>query len=264
MRRRSLLPDRSEAGALSTCTSAAELPTHKTRIEENLKSSSQAENLLHLLLTTGLLASKASLLEAIAAQVSAINAEAPAPPVLCIPTKNRPWEFRRALHSYAVNARHFGRAPTFTIIDYSDDSIGAENEETCRRTRRTLGVSIAYFNMARIRDLVAGLSRRAGVKRDTLRFALGLSASASRQLPIARLSTHGSVRNAVLLVTAGKTMVTVDDDTECVTALPEPRDDSLRLLSPPVPLSWSFKQSKDAINLDFMGAHEAVLGLCHC
>lgn len=182
--------------------------------------------------------------------------------IVGIVTKGRPIALWRALRSYGENARRWRRGASFVVIDYSERPIARQNIDVCQSVKRIAGVPVRYVGLSCAAGFAACLARTCSIPEGVVRFALGFSASAERQLEIKELTTPGGTRNALMLATAGSKLISVDDDTECITAEPEPRDDRLAVRALPLIFRWSFAQS-GALKLrdfDFIGRHAAVLG----
>jgi hypothetical protein len=119
-----------------------------------------------------------------------------------------------------------------------------------------------YAGPSHVNAFATEFSRFGGIPESVTRFALGLSASTQRELATRSLHTYGSVRNALLLETAGTMFISVDDDTECITSEPGPPDRSLTFPSQPLPFRWRLQSplTSEEADFDFIGRHEFALG----
>jgi hypothetical protein len=258
-----LLLNRGALLAALGCSRAARLSTHLSHLTTVLGSSDQGFELLQRLLGAGFLIDLEARLNVAASCTQPTVAAAPSIDTLVMPTKDRPLALRRALRSFSENAHRWGRRPTIKAVDFSglgnrlkrdgasSPRHGADN--SCR---------VMYADCEDVEEYAALLARFASVPALLVRFALALTASANRQLSMPDLTTHGGVRNALLLDTVGDLLVSVDDDTECGSAEPLPLTEALSLSSIKDPFEWNFDISLPlpGLDFDFIGRHERLLG----
>lgn len=123
-----------------------------------------------------------------------------------VPSSNRPDSLRACLDSYLLNAREYGHRPDVIVCGTQDDPA---TDEAYRAVLGALseryGVTVSYSGAVETAAFASVLAARAGVDPAIVRF--GLSDSEGVSLP------YGTNRNALLLYNAGRTFVSVDDDT---------------------------------------------------
>lgn len=179
---------------------------------------------------------------------------------LCIPTCSRPRALAGALASYAKNLKDFGREAELVICDDS------KSEETQRSSREAAIQALRPFKLpllyagvpeksAYIRALVAQ-----GVPRESVETALCGFRSG--------VSGIGANRNALLLHTAGRMLLSVDDDTVCAPRVIRTSEQwKVRLCGDADASEFWFHANREEAILsmypderDVLGAHEALLG----
>ncbi|MFI5351205.1 MAG: hypothetical protein ACHQ2Z_16795 [Elusimicrobiota bacterium] len=176
-----------------------------------------------------------------------------------IVTKNRVAGLENVLSSYVDNAKSFGRAARFSIMD---DSTGFRTRAECRRMLRRLGaregVEMSYAGLEEKTDFARALEG-AGLSREVVRFALF-----GADLPG---STVGANRNALLLHTAGELIFNPDDDVHCRVAPAPGKKEGLTFSSGfNSEEFWFFDDAAAAVRAvrfqekDVLGLHEEFLG----
>jgi hypothetical protein len=186
--------------------------------------------------------------------------ELPPPPLTMIgfPTGNRPELIRRALESFAENARSHGRDIEFVLADNSHDP--APNREIARETQRRFGSRVTFFGASEKKALAAELVSATGCDPEVLEFAL-FDPEECRFL-------CGANRNALLLHAAGRMCSSVDDDMVCRIAEPPGgagaalrfyahRDVFERWFYPD---QQSALDAADFVERDYAAVHEELLG----
>jgi amino acid adenylation domain-containing protein len=123
-----------------------------------------------------------------------------------VPSSNRPESLKVCLASYLENAREYGHRPDVVVCGSQGDPATDEAYRTVLgELAGRYGVEISYSGASETRDFAAALAARSGVDPAIVDFAL--SDSEGVGLP------YGTNRNALLLRNAGRTFVSVDDDT---------------------------------------------------
>jgi hypothetical protein len=181
---------------------------------------------------------------------------------LAIPTKNRPAQLMRALDSYTANFSRYGRRMKLLVADDSRSVKQSRALKALLKARYARsGHELHYFGIEEKRQYVDLLTRDGEIPREVVEFALFG--------PDGHAPTMGANRNAILLLTAGEMLLSVDDDTVCQPRAPLGSDVAgpLRLGSEGDPSGfWSFPDHESALaftapmNLDVASAHEQLLG----
>jgi hypothetical protein len=126
--------------------------------------------------------------------------------VVAVPTADRPSTLDRCLRSYIDHAAH--PQPDYLVVDdSSDDSAAAQLLRNARSVWTARGTSVAYVGRREKQAIISNLVRETGADRALIEFAV----CGDRRLGFAA----GGNRNAILLHTAGRRVLTVDDDTVC-------------------------------------------------
>jgi hypothetical protein len=137
-----------------------------------------------------------------------------APLVLAVPTADRGRVLHRCLASYLLGP---GRDAVECLVadDSTDESGTRQALEGVGARRPAAAPAIAHCGRAEKERMAGQLGRAAGADPSLLRFALWGEA---------RLGfTAGANRNAILLCTAGRRVLSVDDDTLCEPRVPRGR-----------------------------------------
>lgn len=250
---------------LDRCRRPASLRGHAQAVatELSLPSEGHRELLTTLgwLVENGFLVSERTVL-GILRRSGTARQRCPAPriEVIGIPTADRPRLLDRALQSYLRNLHSHGRSASFVVID---DSRSARNQAANRavvESTASRGQAVFYLGLEERRRLAHEMAARTGIAQQCLEFALAPDAKYER--------TTGAARNTLLLLTAGRLSLQVDDDTLAQTALfpPEGADRILRLaptsLGDPRFGRWTQLQTllRDETHVDLLSAHEELLG----
>jgi hypothetical protein len=174
-------------------------------------------------------------------------------------TSNRPYALERCLESYIKNCLKFGRGDTsFFIADDSTCKTSLiKNYEISVNMRRKYNVNISYLN-SEIKENWIGSIHTVGSEAESLRF---LTRS---EFPG---QSCGANRNSLVLATAGKRVLFVDDDTTAdVYRHPDSNDDLSFLGQGKIQTVKSFsskENAKDSLVLVeecVLNAHEKILG----
>jgi hypothetical protein len=220
----------------------------------------RVEQLRQELLTgieNGLLVSAAEFIRD-ASEPDAEAAAAPRISSICIPTKDRTTQLRRALASYIANARQSGRDPDFVVTD--DSSTPASRQE-CRsmlvELGREYGARLYYAGPPEKAAYASALAKEADLPDELLNFAL---------LGDERCGTsHGANRNALLLHTAGEMLLSFDDDSVCETVSTGKGGLQLAAHVDPARIEWFANReaafsSANVQSIDLLAEHEVLLG----
>ncbi len=176
---------------------------------------------------------------------------------IAFPTADRIDQLRRAVSSYDLNAREYGRTLELVVMDDSR-SVSRERHVSCLKGAE-VHCSIRYGGRLE-KDAYTRLLIREGIDPDLARFALlgefnGIS------------STTGANRNAVLLDTLDRFIISVDDDTVCKLAIHPDRTGKLYLRDSGDPRDKWFYPDRDHVwahticdREDFVARHEDLLG----
>ena len=125
---------------------------------------------------------------------------------IAIPTKDRPEMLRRAARSYIENVQRYECDAEILVVDGSTNPAKRNaNRAALRKISHETGhTRIRYISTREVNPYVAALARE-GADKDAALFALGD--------PLETGFTAGAARNAILLDTVGKQILSVDDDT---------------------------------------------------
>jgi hypothetical protein len=175
---------------------------------------------------------------------------------LGIVTHNRPASVERCLRSYVLNAQEYERDVEFVIVDDSDHAHAIENMGVVERATRG-GARITYVGSSE-KQAFAKYLEAAGIPRSLASFALWGDDAPPPYT--------GANRNCLLLATAGRLLVTLDDDVECRISEGDTPDCRLAVTSG-YPVVLSFYTSRAAAiaaaplaQQDFIARHERFLG----
>lgn len=175
---------------------------------------------------------------------------------VAIATRNRPAMLRRLLDELDENLAEFGRKPQITVLDDSDEeSFQRVNAEVIGRFKCRFGAKLLYIDQTKRKRMVEQLTQSAGLLDRTAAFAL-------HRHPNFPFST-GAAQNALLLATAGRCMLFLDDDIRCRTTPIPGYSDQITLGDARIE-SWFFESESDIeqcpfIREDLLGLHERLL-----
>ncbi len=174
------------------------------------------------------------------------------------PTGDSPARLRRALESFAANARTHGRKVHFVVAtNFIDDG---KSRGVAEEIGRTQDLQVAFIGEKEKRELAQRLRSATGCDPAVLEFALFDPEGCG--------FLCGANRNVLLLRGAGKLFSSVDDDMVCkISTAPEPSGDSLKCFARRDVLQRWFYPDRastlaDAnhIEADYLGVHEEWLG----
>lgn len=175
-------------------------------------------------------------------------------------TSNRPHALERCLESYIKNCLKFGRGDiSFFIADDSTCKTSlVKNYEVSVKMRRKYGVNISYLS-SKIKEKWFGGNHVVGSEAESLHF---LTRS---EFPG---QSCGANRNSLILATAGKRVLFVDDDTTAnVYRHPDSNEDLSFLTQGKIQTVKSFSSKKNAkdslvaVDECVLSAHEKILGM---
>jgi hypothetical protein len=189
------------------------------------------------------------------------NEEAPQIASVGVVTRDRPESLVRCLESYIDNCERHGRAIDFVVMD---DSESVEARVETRQMLRDLSerheVEISYAGLEEKLQYAEALIAESGAPPEVVKFALFGLEGCGR--------STGANRNALLLHTAGDSVLSVDDDTVCQVgtvygtkyglALDSRRDGFIKFRF--FPNHASALQSVVVNNEDVLANHEQLLG----
>jgi hypothetical protein len=191
--------------------------------------------------------------------------EEPAPPpigIIGFPTGgDRVPLLARALESFALNLRQYGRTAEFVV---ADSSTRIEDQTAFRakavELARQFEFPVLYSGEEERRRFAAALVARGACDPKAIEFAL--------LDPLGTGFACGANRNALLLHGAGRMLCSVDDDVVCqLSTLPEIRTERVSMFSNCDPFArWLFTDRASALDAaqiverDFLAAHEELLG----
>lgn len=180
--------------------------------------------------------------------------------VVAIVTRERPQALERAVRSIGANALRHGRTDSVLVID---DSRHVESQSRNLKLLEALAhqysLAVRYANRQHRRNYITRLSERSGLEKDLLDFGLLGSHNETQ--------TIGACRNCVLLETAGRVALWIDDDVQ-TTCLSHPsRQEGLLVGGLRDPTDFWFYSDRESMLSsvyptpeDALAMHENVLG----
>lgn len=192
------------------------------------------------------------------AQAAAAPAKTPLR-TLGVITANRPALLARAVRSFAENARSFGRRIEAIVCDDGTEEHAKETGRRLEAVARETGIAIEHVDLAEKRALAADLARESGVDADVVDFALFD--------PLGIGSAIGANRNALTLLTAGRKILSADDDTIARPRRAPGAETTLAFDGNGDPQQlWFYPHIESALGppedttVDVFGEHDALLG----
>ena len=180
---------------------------------------------------------------------------------LCIPTCARGEYLYRCTDSFSRSLRAHGRSDASIVIvdDSGDRQVQSAKRAMIQCTPGPGWPAIHFIGDEKRECLIAELTDRRIAPRDLIRFALR---------PERRLITPGATRNTILLLTAGSSILQVDDDTTCAFARPASDNAVVRISSSPDPYQTRFYRDRESNirefppseEIDAFAMHESLLG----
>lgn len=186
----------------------------------------------------------------------------PASPItaVTVPTRNRTASLERCLRSYLENNQRHGRPISYVVADDSDDvDCQRTNRQLLRALKTTYSGNFAYAGSEERASYAEALIKESGLPPEDVQFAI---------LPDKHFRiTTGSTRNALLLHTAGETVLQVDDDTICSLAPSPERQNGVAFSSEYDPTEfWFLAENEQPQHLSeaeqpgLLAIHEQLLG----
>ena len=253
----------SRANIAQACKTFATVDQHVSRLAMEFRIPPQhAESLrqeLYALAESGLLVEQKDMLASSLMQRSALERPESITSV-CMPTRNRPENLKRSLHSYAHCARQYERALRYVISDQSDERSARDaNRSILSDLSKEFAIDCFHVERQEVQAFVELLARQSGLPLDTVKFAL----LGDNEFPVA----IGCNRNILLLSAIDEVLLQADDDSICrVAASPELKD-GLLFTSEYDPTNFWFLSEEESDSLedrftvqDFLGLHEQLLG----
>jgi len=262
-KRRLLLPPR-VVRALSQCTEFRTVSEHLDNLAQLAAITAEESDWLRRrlpdLVAAGLLLTRDRLLPSYSLARS-LTAEIPQIGSLCIPTRDRPGELRRAVDSCVRNLETWCRRCRVLIFaDCTSETLERGCREALHSGLPADPARPVLFAGREERIRFADALVGQGLPEDAVQFGLfGLGPGCPRV---------GANRNAILLHAAGEMFFSIDDDALCVAGLSEStRAGGLDLTGESDPAELWFCTDRDHAvssvrhcDLDVLGAHEALLG----
>lgn len=175
-------------------------------------------------------------------------------------TRDRPQSLATCLESYQENLKRHGRSAEFIVAEDSRTAEGAQRTKaSLTRIAREFHARLRYAGAGEKRQFAESLAAESDVSHEIIWFAL----FGDDRCPL----RTGANRNSLLLDTAGRLALAVDDDTICAIAEPPGREAALSFFPAYDPTEfWFFPdrsaavQSVSSIDMDVLGCHEDLLG----
>jgi hypothetical protein len=209
------------------------------------------------LVDAGLLVSHSGLLERALGSHTIERRDAQRIETVGFVTRDRPQALIRAVESCIANMRAFGRMATIVVVDATERT-GAieETGAMLRRIRRAYGGEMRYVGMAQRRALADRLKRE-GCPPRAVALAMGGAGGGDR--------AYGANRNVLQLATAGRLVLSLDDDIVCrLVGHPDPIDGLA--VAAVVAEDFFFLRERAAtlalptVDADVIGIHDRLLG----
>ena len=209
----------------------------------------------------GFLVSEREIDNLIAEAITGRNQPASLPLVgtLGVPTRDRPELLERALVSYVTNFKSFGRNCSVAVVDDSrSPASAAAAEGVCNRIAASHLVDVKYVGREQRYRFARELAAASDVPVEVIEFAI-VGDSRCKW-------SHGAARNTLQLLSAGSTLVQVDDDTVCR---------MVRCVTPEIGFSsqasrreeelWFLPDKEitdglETVEADYLALHEHLLG----
>jgi hypothetical protein len=180
---------------------------------------------------------------------------------LCIPTCGRAAYLSQCVSSFSQSLRAHGRwDATVLVIDDSADRVSeARNREVVASFYNPDGPSIRFVGYEDRQRLINSLLSEKVAPPEVIQFALN-----AEKL----VTTEGSVRNTMMLLTGGQHILQTDDDTSCAYISPNLGNGRITLSSKTDPYQTYFYPDRESNlaefpvtpDIDPFAIHEAVLG----
>jgi|GEM_PF-2074482 len=175
---------------------------------------------------------------------------------LGIPTANRPDMMVRVLNSFLTNVITYGRKPSFSFFDDSDEAMTLpEGWHSQIKRAENHGIRVKRMTRVHKEKALVLLAKHSGVDIETCRFGL---------IP-EKKNSLGANRNWMILCHAGEQVITLDDDVLCQIRRAGDFNDKAvvtNYIPAPTRLFNSMEeawQSSEPLALDFIELHQTLL-----
>lgn len=179
--------------------------------------------------------------------------------VICIPTANRPSELERLMKSLVDHLAKYDRAPEIVVADDSDDGRTKENLAILEKNRLSYKGIITHLDKKAREKLAAEISKKCAAPLETLLFTLCGDESFPNRL--------GALRNSIILYSAGKKILMLDDDVVMnLHVRPDEKSSDICITSSYSNGHFYFKDFQSSasffpeIETDYLSLHEQNLG----
>jgi hypothetical protein len=176
-----------------------------------------------------------------------------------IRTADRPAMLQRLLDSLVENEERFGGRYRYVVVDDSRTPENARNnQESIRRLAIDRRLDVRYLGHAQQAQQVAALKEVLGEHRQSIEFFLERPGDAAE-------FTGGRVANHLLLLTAGRRFMLMDDDMVCTARHPAAAVPAIRI-GATSKKAWFFSDPEEALGetlslgADVVGEHARWLG----
>jgi hypothetical protein len=176
-----------------------------------------------------------------------------------IPTCNRSKNLQLCVQSFAECVTEHARKIQFLVVDQTQDQSQLElDRQIVKATASKEGVEVWFADPSEVREFANTLSQHANLPPDLV----ALACCGDDRFPI----NTGANRNTLLLATAGKMLLQVDDDTVCRIELSPEIEEGLVLSSEYDCMEIWFPPSTEALevdrssSIDICALHEELLG----
>jgi hypothetical protein len=232
----------------------------KTKLYSNLPYYKRFSRDIDSLMERGLVATVEQSLQAIMA-ASDPSAESCRITTLCIPTCGRAEYLSRCVSSFSDRLHAHGRndATILVVDDSADRASEMKNRAIVTSLQAGEGPPISFVGYEERQSLIHALLRKSVAPPEVIQFALN-----AEKL----LTTEGSARNTMLLLTGGQSILQTDDDTYCAYVSANARNRNVIVSSVLDPYqTYFFPDRRSNLaefpvspDIDPFAIHEAVLG----
>jgi hypothetical protein len=180
---------------------------------------------------------------------------------LCIPTCGRSEYLSRCVSSFSQTLRSHGRqdATILVVDDSADRASEARNREVATSLQAPDGPPIQFVGFEERQSLINMLLRKKVAPPEVIQFALN-----AEKL----LTTEGSVRNTMMLLTSGQYILQTDDDTFCAYVSANVNDETIVVSNEQGHCETYFYPDRESnlrdfptsVDIDPFSIHESVLG----
>lgn len=178
---------------------------------------------------------------------------------ILVRTCDRPKQLARLMKSFAEHQVHHGRRYRYLVMDDSKNSNHlAENQAVTERLRKEAGLDIHYHGWEQQQKLITALSSAFPEQQEAIQWLLGGSREDGE-------FSGGRLWNYMLLLTAGKRFLTIDDDMVCQPRLAPGHQNSLEISGRQREVHFFLNRDEllantAVSNLDPIAQHSDILG----